>query len=104
MEVTAGVEQLTRYQKCANGVTRSFCRVCGSRVQNVLHKAGVKEEDSRVGFFPALLEEATQHNLPAAFRPTRHYLGEETVLKLEMFPALPDANYATPWPPAAPHP
>jgi hypothetical protein len=36
-----------------------------------------------LGFFPALLDEATQHDLPPALTPKKHYLAEEAVLDLE---------------------
>ena len=89
MKIVAGAELVQQYQKTRGRVVRSFCRVCGSRVQNVI------PSDERVGFFPALLAEETQHNLPEAFRPTYHYLPQEAVLKISMFPALPDPDYCT---------
>ena len=38
-----------------------------------------------VGFFPATLEETTQHDLPSKYKPTFHYCGHEATLDLELF-------------------
>ena len=58
---------------------RFFCGNCGSRVKNELPA----QRDLGVGFFPALLNEENQHNLPEHWRPDRHYLSVEAVLPIE---------------------
>lgn len=96
MKIVSGEELLERYQKTEGSIIRAFCRGCGSRVQNIIPGGEL------VGFFPALLDEETQHNLAEAFRPNFHYLPHEAVVKVDMFPALPDPDYCTPMPaPAA---
>ena len=78
MQITAGGDLLTPFSRTATSIVRSFCRMCGSRVCN----RSPQQPELGVGFFPALLVEEAQHALPAAFRPTDHYLSHEAVLDL----------------------
>ena len=66
-QVTAGEEHLRRFK------FREFCVNCGSRIANHVDHLGI-------GFFPALLSEEIQHDLPDIFRANKHHLAEETVL------------------------
>lgn len=90
MKIVEGEDLVTQFRKTRFSPTRSFCRCCGSRVQNILNNEGIPDSEQKVGFFPALLAESTQHDLPLAFRPTRHSLAEETVLHAELLPNLID--------------
>ena len=76
--VTAGAALVKDFARPVPGaVVRAFCGTCGTRLFNHLpHKPHV------VGFFPALLDDAVQHALPALFRPIAHHLHEEAVLDL----------------------
>ncbi len=58
---------------------RFFCGNCGSRIKNHLPA----QPDLGIGFFPALLEETIQHNLPDHWRPNRHHLCIESVLPID---------------------
>ncbi len=67
-----------------NDVTMATATVliyCFLRIQNILPN----KPDLGVGFFPALLEESLQHNLPAVLKPKYHYLSNEAVLDLNIF-------------------
>ncbi len=77
-EIIEGKDLLKAYSRDSTSVIRSFCLNCGSRIQNQLP---IKPELG-IGFFPATLEESLQHDLPAIFRPTLHYLSNEAVLQL----------------------
>ena len=73
-----GNESITHFRKPESKVTRSFCSKCGSRVINRL-----EHRPDWLGFFPALLDESVQHDLPSNLAPTRHHLAEEATLNLE---------------------
>ncbi len=45
-----------------------------------------EEREDWVGFFPATLDERTQHALPKAFRPTVHNLADEAVVDTASLP------------------
>lgn len=79
--ITRGEEHLRAYGRSSTSVHRSFCTNCGSRVFNILPS----QPELGVGFFPALLEEEVQQNLPRVFRAKYHYLARESVLDLEHF-------------------
>ena len=84
--ILEGEESLQAFCKDPpNGVIRSFCKLCGSRVCNTwapgVRKAAGKE-DIGTGFFPALLDDAVQHSLPPQFRATSHHCSEETIMGL----------------------
>mmetsp|Transcript_51005 Transcript_51005/g.65321 ORF Transcript_51005/g.65321 Transcript_51005/m.65321 type:complete len:153 (-) Transcript_51005:72-530(-) len=79
-KIIEGNELIKEFSKTADGVMRSFCTSCGSRIYN---RVPIKPQLG-VGFFPALLEETIQHNLPDSFKPSCHYLSEETVLDLDI--------------------
>ena len=74
-EITAGAEKIKecRFKAAPERGSRSFCSECGSKVCNVM-------SDRRVGFFPATLDDATQHALPARFRATLHHCPDEAVV------------------------
>jgi hypothetical protein len=60
-------------------IIRSFCSNCGSRICNRMPQ----KPQLGVGFFPALLCEKDQHNLPEAFKAKYHYLSHEATINLE---------------------
>ena len=76
--IVAGQEFVKAYSKSDGAVVRSFCQECGSRIHNVV----TEKPSLGIGFFPALLEEEVQQNLPDIFKPRCHYLSNETVLSL----------------------
>lgn len=75
-EITAGADYVKecRFKAAPERGSRSFCSECGSKVCNVMSGT------SRVGFFPATLDETTQHALPVRFRPTLHHCPDEAVV------------------------
>jgi len=73
--ITRGHASVNAFTKPDAAVTRAFCNICGSRLYNTLAR-----DENWWGFFPATLEEALQHDLPAQFRPKGHNLPEEAVL------------------------
>merc|ERR1711871_145037 len=82
---TRGADFLTRFRKNEETmVTRVFCSICGSKMQNILHNK------PWFGFFPATLNEDVQHALPQKFRPALHYCGDEAVIDIvRLDPELP---------------
>jgi hypothetical protein len=75
--ITKGQSLIKPYKKDAGDEkqpTRNFCTNCGTRVFNS-HSTGI-------GFFPSLLKEELQRNLPAKFKPTCHWCSKEAVLDL----------------------
>ncbi len=78
--IVAGSELVKQFKKTEESVVRAFCGECGSRVYNIV----TPKPQLGVGFFPALLSEATQHDLPPAFRPLYHYCSEESVIPLHL--------------------
>lgn len=76
--VTKGSQLLKQYARNELSVNRAFCSQCGSRVMNTLPN----RNDLGVGFFPALLDEDTQHALPEMYKPRYHNLSHESVLDL----------------------
>jgi hypothetical protein len=77
--ITQGEKLLSKFRKTEETqVTRAFCSSCGSRIQNILHNK------PWFGFFPATLDEDTQHNLPEPFKPTMHYCGHESVIDTKL--------------------
>lgn len=66
-----GEDQVQFYQKDPLRVQRSFCKVCGSKVTNTFPPG--HRFETHLGFFPSLLDEATQKNLPDYFRAKSHY-------------------------------
>ncbi len=79
--VIAGAEHLQEFQR-EGGPVRAFCRVCGSRVLNRF-PGWSPDGKTPIGFFPNLLEAATQKELPNALRPQRHNQPHQTVLDAE---------------------
>mmetsp|Transcript_6483 Transcript_6483/g.12858 ORF Transcript_6483/g.12858 Transcript_6483/m.12858 type:complete len:221 (-) Transcript_6483:347-1009(-) len=77
--LSAGEDLVQAFQKTEGAPIRSFCKNCGSRIHNRLPK----KPEMGIGFFPALLEESMQHDLPHVFRPIQHYLSHEAVMNLE---------------------
>eukprot|EP00658_Telonema_sp_P-2_P029891 TRINITY_DN22667_c0_g1_i2.p2 TRINITY_DN22667_c0_g1~~TRINITY_DN22667_c0_g1_i2.p2 ORF type:complete len:150 (+),score=26.55 TRINITY_DN22667_c0_g1_i2:60-509(+) len=77
LQVVNGRELIKEFQRGPDAPVRVFCANCGSRLWNRL------VETDRLGFFPALLEDDLQHQLPGKFRPALHHLSNETVLDLE---------------------
>ena len=73
-----GEELLTEFCKPESKCKRSFCSSCGSRILN-----RIEGRDHWLGFFPALLDEAVQHNLPSQLTPKKHNLSVESVLNLD---------------------
>lgn len=73
--ITKGTEYVSVYTKTINRVTRNFCSNCGSRIYNV--------DSDGVGFFPNLLDEEIQKNLPEKFKSTLHHLTAEAVLNVD---------------------
>ena len=90
---TAGEQLLTHYTRPSGRITRTFCASCGSTVLNIL--IGWNPEGKKpLMFFPNLLEEAVQQNLPEAFRPGRHMNPKDCVLDFEMIRQLmPEASH-----------
>eukprot|EP00041_Stephanoeca_diplocostata_P015135 m.286891 g.286891 ORF g.286891 m.286891 type:complete len:537 (+) comp19939_c0_seq2:1601-3211(+) len=80
--MTAGQHLLQPCQRPGQHIIRSFCRNCGSRVTNTFDPP---RADLGVGFFPALLSDEVQHNLPACLRPRYHHLAEDAVFDLSCF-------------------
>lgn len=78
-EITAGAELLTEFHKGPKSPVRAFCSRCGSKILNRFPNWH-PERGVPVAFFPALLEESTQHDLPAKLVPTRHVSRDDTVL------------------------
>ena len=66
LNITKGQELVKVFVKPGGTVKRSFCSDCGSKVT-------IQYSAENIGFFPALLEESIQHNLPEKFAPTHHY-------------------------------
>lgn len=79
-DVIEGKHLLQHFSKGDDCIVRSFCQNCGSRIHNVCPP----KPALGIGFFPALLKENVQQNLPQIFKPTKHYLSEETVLPLDL--------------------
>ena len=77
--ITKGKDLVKAFSKNADSVVRSFCKNCGSKISNVLPQ----KPSLGIGFFPALLEESVQHDLPDIFKAREHYLSVESVLDLE---------------------
>jgi hypothetical protein len=73
-----GEELVKEFIKHGSKCQRSFCSACGSRILNRL-----EHRPDWLGFFPALLDEEVQHNLPPPLQAQRHYLSEEAVINLE---------------------
>jgi len=86
-QITAGAEQLVSFTKPGGTITRAFCGTCGTKIQNRFDgwRPGGKEP---LVFFPATLDEATQHQLPAALQPTKHNRPQECVLVTSMLAPL----------------
>jgi hypothetical protein len=76
--VVAGQELVKEFCKPGSNCVRFFCGKCGSRLYNTL-----KHRPGWLGVFPALLDEETQHNLPAKLKPEEHHLSVEAVLDLD---------------------
>ena len=70
---------------------REFCSECGTRICNRL-PAGHDGSEFGTGFFPAALDEATQHALPAAIKPVFNNQTEDSVVPTEL------ACMLTSWP------
>lgn len=78
--VLAGEELIKSYSRTEESVVRSFCLTCGSRLTNL----SPRKPPLNIGFFPALLEERVQRDLPEKFKARVHYLSAETVLNLDV--------------------
>ena len=79
-QIVKGKELIKEYAATPEKInTRGFCSNCGSRIYAKLKNF----MSDRIGFYPALLEEHVQHNLPAAFKPQLHNRCKEAVLNLE---------------------
>ena len=65
--VTSGMELIKHFSKGPNNPTRCFCTNCGSKIFNLL--PNVPEV---IGFFPSLLDEDTQRNLPDNLKALKH--------------------------------
>lgn len=76
--IEVGEELVKEFSKSEVSPIRAFCSVCGSRLFNRLPL----QPDFGVGFFPALLDDSIQHNLPPKFMPIVHYLSNEAVFPL----------------------
>ena len=76
--ITKGNDFLQPFVKEANIVIRSFCRNCGTRICN----ERPAKPQLGVGFFPNLLDENIQNNLPEKFKPTAHFCHVEAVLPI----------------------
>jgi hypothetical protein len=80
-KIIEGEEYLKEYSRQPDSVIRSFCSNCGSRIKNELPL----KPELGIGFFPALLEEEIQHNLPDIFKPIYHYCSHESVLDMNIY-------------------
>ena len=76
--IVEGMDHLTSFSKEVGGVTRSFCRICGSKICNELPL----KPELGVGFFPNTLNEDIQKDLPEKFKPIAHYHHVEAVLPI----------------------
>lgn len=83
--ITAGEELLQEFGR--GGPTRIFCTRCGSKVMNTFGgwKPGGR---TPLAFFPNLLDEATQHDLPEPLRAKGHHQPQECVLEQAELEAL----------------
>eukprot|EP01031_Cornospumella_fuschlensis_P032991 gene32991-39901_t len=79
IRITKGEELLKAFSRSESTPIRYFCSNCGSRVKNFLPY----KPQLGIGFFPALLDDEVQRNLPDVFRPTYHNRSAESVLRLE---------------------
>lgn len=70
-------KDLVKCFKKSSSCSRFFCDTCGSRLKTVYSK-------DYIGFFPSLLEESVQHELPIKFQPKSHFCSSETILPAEM--------------------
>lgn len=79
LEVTAGQEALQEFTRPGGHIIRAFCGVCGSKILNRFSgwKPGGR---TPIAFFPNLLDEETQRELPELLRPQRHNRPQESVL------------------------
>jgi hypothetical protein len=85
--ITRGEELLAGYTRPDGYIRRTFCTVCGSKVLNRFE--GWKPDGKvPLAFFPNLLDEAVQHDLPEPLRPERNNRPEECVLDAAMLSAL----------------
>jgi ADP-ribosyl-[dinitrogen reductase] hydrolase len=67
---TTGEALVTKFKKHADkGPIRSFCSQCGSKL-TVQIPGYFSEGKPTLGFFPALLEEAVQRDMPEMLKPT----------------------------------
>jgi hypothetical protein len=78
--ILKGMELAQEYRKANSNVTRAFCRECGSRLYNKLHR---EERKGWLGIFPNLFDEEIQKNLPVNLLPTHHLHTGECSIDLE---------------------
>jgi hypothetical protein len=78
--ILKGMELVQEYRKSNSMVTRAFCRECGSRLYNKLHR---EERRGWLGIFPNLFDEEIQKSLPENLLPTHHLHTGECALDLE---------------------
>eukprot|EP00729_Bicosta_minor_P009346 gene9346-12947_t len=82
--ITQGEELVQYFEKTLNGVVRSFCKVCGSRVSNTWTDEGRASRkangklDIGTGFFPSLLDSDFQK--AECFQPKTTYFTEEAII------------------------
>jgi len=88
--ITQGAEHLVEFTKPGGTITRAFCGVCGSKILNRFGpwRPGGREP---LAFFPATLDEATQHALPAPLRPAKNNRPDECVLEASALRPLLDS-------------
>ena len=77
---TRGLNELQNYRKGERAPVRSFCGVCGTRVTVTLPES----MPSLVGVFTALLDEATQRNLPEPLVPVSFFHRASSTLRLSI--------------------
>lgn len=84
--ITAGADEVQPFSKEPGRMVRAFCRTCGSKVLNRFPnwRPGGRVP---VGFFPSLLDEQTQRDLPQRLRPQRVNQVQGCVLDFDVLQA-----------------
>lgn len=88
--LTSGDDLIVPFTKPGGTITRAFCGTCGSKIYNRFGSWRPQGKEPLV-FFPATLDEATQHDLPEAFQPAGNNRAGECVLQASVLRSLLDA-------------
>lgn len=87
LSFTAGESLLSEYAKPGKGIVRAFCGRCGSKILNRF-PSWTPGGNTPIVFFPDLLAEGTQADLPTSLRPLRNNCADECVLDWERLAEL----------------